>query len=146
MPNVADGFIGSKATISYWDVSQSPDAYTAYAQVQNFGDIGRKAPEVEKTTLDSDAVERRPGLPDTESVTIMVNLNAAGFAILKAQVDAGTKLDLKVNFTPAGIATILYLGFIPLGYKIGKVDAKKLLECSLEGRITGDISTTDPHA
>ncbi len=146
MPNVASGYIGSKVKISFWDVSLSPDGYTRYTQVSNFGDIGEDTPEIDKTTLDSDAVERMPGLSDPSKLDMMLNMDLAGYTLILAQKNARAALDLKVDFTDAGFALIVYFKWIPLGVSIVKIDAKKLLELKYSGRMTGAISVTDPHA
>lgn len=137
--------IGSKTTVSYYDLAVSPADYTKYAEVRSFGEVGLKRPEVDVTHLDSDAVERIGGLQDGESINIMMNMTSSNFGVVKDQVDAGTTLTLKVDFTATGFTETLYFDFVPLEYKVGKVDPKNELQLTLTGRITGDIVETDPN-
>lgn len=146
MPNIAEAYIGSKATLSFWDLSASPDAWTRYEEVRKMDALGAMANEVDKTTLDSDAVERRAGLPDPEKFGFTVNMTADQFTVLLAQRTAGTNLDLKADYTPTGLDTTLYFTFVPLGLKVLDIDAKGLIECKVDGRVSGEITETPSHS
>jgi hypothetical protein len=133
--------IGSKTVVSYFNTGTS--AYEEFAECDSIDGIGLKRPEVDVTHLESDAVERIGGLPDGETVTLMFNMVAENFLIVKGLVDAGDLVQMKIDF-PAPLEDSIFFDIIPLEYKIQKVDPKGALKLSLGGRITGDISEDEP--
>ncbi len=134
--------IGSKATVSYWDLLASPVGWTQYVEVREFGDVAETKSEEDVTTTDSDAVERIGGLKDGDKFGMKQNFTATSYGVAKDQFDADETLDLKVDFTPTGVAVTKYFKFVSLKCAIEKVDPKKAVTIMFEGRITNGVSDT----
>lgn len=147
MADETNAQIGAGTTLSYWDTDVSPDAYTPLGPIRNIQGVGVDRPEVDSTTLDSTAVERIGGLPDGKEVTITFTTGSSNDILddIRAFVDAAAALDLKLALAAPASET-LYFSIIPLGYDLGTIAPNDLIEVTMRGRITGDISATDPHA
>lgn len=145
MADSTNAQIGSQTKVYFWDTSLSPDGYTQIPNVRQFGPTGATKPEVDSTDLDSTGVERIGGLQDGDEFPITCVANAITSAMLKGFFDDGLNLDLKVIY-PAPLSLTEYFSFTPLHFEKGTITPSGLVECTLQGRISGDISDTDPHA
>lgn len=144
MATSANAQIGSQTTLSFWDTSLSPDAWVDYANIRSFGEVGADKPEVDSTDLESAGVERIGGLTDGKEISITAVCNTASLAQLEAQYNAAATLDYKMTF-PAPMSTSRYFSFFPLGISFGTITPSGLVELTLRGRISGDISVTPSH-
>src|SRR5262245_45033365 len=66
----ANAQIGSRTTLSYWNILATPDVWTAIPNITTMGPLGATKPEVDSTDLDSLAVERIGGLKDGDEFPI----------------------------------------------------------------------------
>lgn len=139
--------IGATVDLAFWDTSQSPDAYTDLGQVRSIAGVGSTKPEVDSTTLDSTAVERISGLPDGDSVTIVFTTGATNTNLdrIRGWQSGSSEVDYKLTLG-APATEILYFSLIPLHFDLGTIQPSNLVEVTFQGRITGSISSTDPHA
>jgi hypothetical protein len=138
--------IGAGVAVAYWDVTQSPDAYTTIGNIRTVAGIGAMNPEVDSTTLDSPGVERIGGLSDGKEVTIVMVNNAANLLLVEAWIAAKAVLDVRVT-KPAPSSNVRYFSVLSLDYDEGTISPQGLLEINFKTRITGgNPSPTDPHA
>lgn len=136
---------GSLATLHFWDVSLSPDAWTKFGQVRRFGVLGVDRPEVDVTDLDSTGVERIGGLADGREITIEIYANTTTMPQIESLFSANATIDLKATF-PAPLSLTRYFSIAPLGIdQPGQVEPNTPLMVSLRGRISGSISSTPSH-
>lgn len=144
MADSTNAQIGSQTKLYFWDTSLSPDAYGQLVNVRQFGEIGSDSPEVDSTDLDSTGVQRIPGLPDGKEISILSVANSTTLPKIESIFDAGLNIDIKAVF-PAPMSTTRYFAFTPLGFAINTVTPSGLIEVTLRGRISGSITTVDPH-
>lgn len=145
MATSANAQIGSGVTLTFYDTALSPAVYTTLGKVRNIGGYGQELPEVDSTTLDSQAVERIAGLRDGREVSIVLTFTAATQAKIESLCGSETPKDFKLVFPSPGALT-RYFTLTPRGYEIPTIVASGLLETTFTGRISGAISATDPHA
>jgi hypothetical protein len=136
--------IGAQTTLSYWDTVASPAEYAELGPVRSIAGLGASRPEVDSTTLDSEAVERIGGLPDGKTLTITFAAAAENSDLVEGWVNDGDPLTLKIEF-PAPLNETRYCDIVPLDFDYGTISASGLIELTLSGRITGAISSTDPN-
>lgn len=135
--------IGSKTVLSYWNAG-TPPAYVPIANVAQFGEVGADKPEVDSTDLDSSGVERIGGLTDGKEITITCQANTITVPLIKQLYDDAQTITLKVQF-PTPLAMTYFFGFIPLGFSLGTITPSGIVQVAMRGRISGDITETDPE-
>jgi len=136
--------IGAGVTVEFWNALASPPAYETFGYVRNFSGFGRSRPEVDSTTLDSLAEEAVAGLPKGKTVTVKVTTNAAAID-LADQLAATDSVDVKATW-PAPLSKTRYFPAIPIDDDQGSISASALMETDFQLRISGPITTVDPHA
>lgn len=138
--------IGAQTQVNFWDIDVSPAAYAPLGKVRSVSGLGTTRAEVESTTLDSTAVERISGLPDGQQVTFTVTAASDNFDKIKDLFDdASETVDLAVIF-PVPLAKSVYITIAPLKFEFTNIQPNTLVEITFMGRITGPVTTTDPHA
>ena len=136
--------IGSKIDFAFWDTSLSPPAYASLGKIRSINGYGEDLPEVESTTLDSDAVERISGLPDGMEMNLVLTMTAASLAKIEAIDAAKVNIDSKITF-PAPASTARYFALTPRGFELNSITPQGLVELTAKFRRTGVAATVDPH-
>jgi hypothetical protein len=139
--------IGAGVVLSYWDtVASSPAAFAVLGKIRSIAGIGVNKPEVDSTTLDSTAVERIGGLPDGKQVTIVLTTGATNTTmdLIEGWVNGTTAIDFKLAI-PSPATETRYFSLILLDWDLGTISPSNLVEVTLQGRITGSVSSTNSH-
>lgn len=141
------GVVTTSTAISAQGTAITINTGTAAAPVQtpiaNISDISGfdgKATQIDTTTLQSTAKERRVGLQDWGTVTLAAQINLAdpGQAALLAAKKAGTAQQFTVTLSDG--STLLFYAFVSTFPISAKIDTVYTGSIALD--ITGDITVT----
>jgi predicted secreted protein len=115
-------------------------SFTDVTNVSDISGFDGKAAEIDVTTLESTAKERRLGLQDWGTVTLatQINLKEASHAALLAAKKDGTERSFKVTLSDGSmLAFNAFVTTFPIGAKVDSVYTGNIALS-----ITGDITVT----
>lgn len=146
MADTSNAQIGSKATLAWWDTALSPDAWHLIPNITVMGAIGAQKPEVVCTDLDSNQVDRIPGLNDGDEFTFTCVQNTVTMPIIEGFFNASppVNVDFRVQ-RPSPLGTSRYFTVAPLGIAEGETTPDGLQTMMFRGRITRNSSATPSH-
>jgi hypothetical protein len=136
--------IGAGVALSYWDTVNSPNAYASIGNVRSISNVGTKKTEVNSTTLDSTAEEFIGGLATGEEISITVTTTSAAMSLAELWTSGTSNKDLKLVW-PSPASVTRYFSIAPLGFKHSDIQPSGLLEFTIMGRISGAITSVNPH-
>src|SRR5438045_3958672 len=107
--------LGYNTLLYFWDVDQSPDAYSKILEVRGISGVGQMRPEIVVTQMESpdESVERIAGVKDGKVIKVHANCIAGNIDVIEGMVDDGTALDFKLAI-PAPLAKTKYFKAVPL--------------------------------
>jgi hypothetical protein len=145
MSEPLEGAIHADSHLYWWNTAASPPAYQEIDETFEIQGLRTQRQEVPRTPISSTAVRRMAGLTDGETVTINLNRTTVNSALIRTW-DASAGVDYMLVASPALDSEALYFRLVPLGKDYGTIKAENPAEAIFQGRIDGDIETTDPHA
>lgn len=140
MADATEAQIGQYVDLSYGSAA-SPPVWTPLGAVRNISGVGLTLAEVDTTTLDSAAKERIFGMKDGNQITVVFTTRSLIMDLVDAWIAARAAIAMRLRI-PAPANEDRFFYFIPLSYDHGTIQAENLMEYTLTGRITGDISAT----
>lgn len=137
--------IHASSALSWWNVDLSPDAYDEIDEVFEISGLAEERPEVPRTPIDRTSVERIAGLNDGGEVTINLNRTLANSQLVAQWYAAGDEIQYRLESSDS-LNETQYFTLIPRRRDFGSIRAENPGEIIFVGRISGAISTTNPHA
>ena len=119
----------------------SPEVFTKIAEVTQVSEIGETTPEIDITPIDAKARQFIGGLAEGNAVSFTLSYVATNTAH-KALRDAnGSAKNFEIEWVDGSKASFT---LVITSFMRGETTAEGVLTASLEGRISGGVTYTDP--
>lgn len=119
----------------------SPEVFTKIAEVTQVSEIGETAPEIDVTPIDATARQFIGGLAEGNSVSFTLSYVAsdATHQTLRDALGSAKNFEIVWSDTSKAAFTLVITSFMR-----GETTAEGVMTASLEGRISGGVTYTDP--
>lgn len=136
----SNALIGAGTELRLGD-GASPEVFTKVAEVTQLGEVGQTAPEVDVTPIDATERVFIGGLKEGNSVGFTLSYVAANENHKTLRDSLGDRKNFEVEWadgSKAGITLVIN------NFARGETTAEGVMTATLEGRISGEITYTDP--
>lgn len=132
---VADGTVFSRSN------ADSPETYTAIAQVMSIGSVGQDRGLIDVTNLSSPAREYKKAIKDGQEIQLVIQYDPddSGHAGLRTDNNAETARNFRVTFTDSPAQTVTFAGLVT-NWLVTNIEIDNILQLNVTVKPTGDLT------
>ena len=117
--------------------------FTLLPGVRSIGDTGQERPLVDSTPLDQTSKEYIAGMKDGDEKDIMFNYEVADAAqkAFRDEAKAGNTVKIQIEYPNT---TTAEFDFVLLSFRVMNPESEATLQCAVKGKVSGDVTWTEP--
>lgn len=132
---VADGTTFARSN------ADSPETFTAIAQVTSIGTVGSDRGLIDVTNLSSSAREYKKAIKDGQEIQLVIQYDPddTGHAALRTDNDAETSRNYRVTFTDSPAQTVTFAALVT-NWQVTNIEIDQVLTLNVTLKPTGDLT------